>query len=157
MKSFQQLGLTKGILDSCYLVIWLTPKTNKKMKSWTRPASWFPGVTPETKRQNIWSSFIYSFFCARLLDQKLGSSLIDFVYFRTTIWSKYTVLFYLFFLLCATTWPKIRVLIDLFGLFAHNHLTKMYGSLSFILSLCTTIRPKLGVSPTLWAILFLRP
>ena len=60
---------------------------------------------------------------------------------------------------------KIRVLIDLFLLFVHDHSTKLYGPLSFILSLLcvrpfdqklgsslvylfylyTTIRPKIGV------------
>ena len=41
--------------------------------------------------------------------------------------------------------PKIRILIDLFLLFAHDNSTKIYGPLSFILSLCTTIRPKIRV------------
>ena len=69
--------------------------------------------------------------------------------------------------------PKIRPLIDLFVLFAHDHLTKIYDHLSFTLSLCTTIQPKIrilinlffylwttiqpksGVNPTLQLILFL--
>ena len=55
------------------------------------------------------------------------------------------VLFHLFFLLCTTIRPKIRVLIDLFLLFAHDHSTKMYGPLSYILPLCTIIRPKTRV------------
>ena len=56
------------------------------------------------------------------------------------------VLFHLLFsFLCTTIPPKIRVLIDLFLLFAHDHSTKMYGSLSYFLPLCTTIRPKVRV------------
>ena len=70
-------------------------------------------------------SFIYYFFSARLFDQKLGSSLV--------------YLFYLY----TTTWSKIRVLIDLFLLFAHNLSTKIYYCLSFIFSLCTSIRLKI--------------
>ena len=91
--------------------------------------------------------------------------LIYFFYLHTTIRQKYMVLFHLIFLLCMTIQPKIRVLIDLFLLFAHDHSTKLYGPLSFILSLfCarpfdqklgssliyffylyTTIRPKIRV------------
>ena len=67
--------------------------------------------------KNIWPSFIYSFFSARPFDQKLGSTLIYFFYLYTTIR------------------PKIMVLINLFILFAHSRSTKMYGPLSFILSL----------------------
>ena len=44
------------------------------------------------------------------------------------------VLFHLIFLLCTTIRPKIRVLIDLFLLCAHDHSTKIYGLLSFIFS-----------------------
>ena len=44
------------------------------------------------------------------------------------------VLFHLIFLLCTTIRPKIRVHTDLFLLFAHDHSTKVYDSLSFILS-----------------------
>ena len=47
--------------------------------------------------------------------------------------------------LCTAFRPKIRILIDLFLLFAHDNSTKIYGPLSFILSLCTTIRPKIRV------------
>ena len=112
---------------------------------------------------------------ARPFDQNLGSPLIYFFYLHTTIRLKYMVLFHLIFLLCMTIQPKIRVLIDLFLLFAHDHSTKLYGPLSFILSLfCarpfdqklgssliyffylyTTIRPKLGVAQTLKIIIFL--
>ena len=35
---------------------------------------------------------------------------------------------------CTTIWPKFRVPTDLFLLFAHDHLTKKYRPLSFILS-----------------------
>ena len=44
------------------------------------------------------------------------------------------VLFNLIFLLCTSMRTKIRVLIDLFLLCAHDHLTKMYRPLSFTLS-----------------------
>ena len=55
------------------------------------------------------------------------------------------VLFYLFFLLCTTIRPKLRVFIDLFFILAHDHSTKLHGPLSFILSLCTSIRSKIRV------------
>ena len=51
-------------------------------------------------------SFILSLFCARPFDQKLGSSLIYLFYLYTTIRQ------------------KIRVLINLFILFVHDHSTK---------------------------------
>ena len=175
-KTFVPLGLDKGILDSPYLLISLINIKSKKVKSWTHPKSSFPW----TKRQNIWSSFIYSFFRARPFVQKLGTSLIYFVYMcttiqtkymvlfhlfiylfiylficlflcatirskirvpliyifylRTAIRSKYTVLFHLFFLLCRTILPKIWVLSGLLSLFAPDHLIKIYGPFSFILS-----------------------
>ena len=44
------------------------------------------------------------------------------------------ILFNLISLLCTTIRTKIRVLIDLFLLCAHDHLTKMYRPLSFTLS-----------------------
>ena len=62
------------------------------------------------------------FFCAKLFDQKLGSTLIYFFYLYTTIR------------------PKIRVLIDFFYYMHTDHLTKLYGPFSFILSQCKTIR-----------------
>ena len=43
---------------------------NKNMESWTHPAFSFPWVTPGMKTQNIWSSFLHSFFCARPFDQQ---------------------------------------------------------------------------------------
>ena len=49
-----------------------------------------------------------------------------------------------FFSLGTTIQTKIRVLIDLFLLFAHDHWKKIYGFLSFILSLCTTIWTSIG-------------
>ena len=48
--------------------------------------------------KNIWSSFIYSFFCARSFNQKLGSSLIYFFYLYTTIHPNIRVLLNLLFL-----------------------------------------------------------
>ena len=94
---------------------------------------------------------MYSFFCARPFDQKLGFSLIHFFYLHTTVQPKYMVFFHLFFLLCTTIEPKIKVLIDLFLLFVHDHAkitvlidlfllsvhdhsTEIHGPLSFILS-----------------------
>ena len=62
--------------------------------------------------------------------------------------------FHLIFLLCTTIRPKIRVLIDLFLLFAHDHSTKIYDRLSFILSLCTTIRSKMIVPVNLFFYLY---
>ena len=67
------------------------------------------------------------------IEPKLGSSLFYFFYLYTTIRQKYMSLFYLFFILYTTIRP-IRVIIDLFILFAHDQSTKLYGPLSFILS-----------------------
>ena len=72
----------------------------------------------------------------------------------TTIWQEYVVLIHLFFLLCTTIWPKTMSFIDLFLLFAHDHSTKIYEPLSFILYLCRTIRPKIRVQIDLF-LLFL--
>ena len=104
--------------------------------------------------QNVWSSFIYFFFSGRPFNQKLGTSLIYFFYLHRAIRPKYKVLFHLFFFWHTTIQPKIRVLIDLFLLFAHDHVTKMCGSLSYILLLCTTIRRKIRVLVNLF-LLFL--
>ena len=116
---------------------------NTKLKTWTHTASSFPWITPETKRQNIWPFFIYSFFCGRPINHELWSSSIYFFYLhttiwpkymilshvffilRTTIWLKYMVLFHLFFLLCAITRLNIRCLTDLSRLFAHDHSTEV--------------------------------
>ena len=50
------------------------------------------------------------------------------------------VLFYLFFLLCTTIRPKIKVFINLFILFLHNHSTKIRGhSNSFFFLDCVKI------------------
>ena len=95
--------------------------------------------------QNIWYSFIYIFFSGQPFHQILGSLLIYFFYLHTTIRPKCMVLFHLFFLLHATIWPKLMVLNDLFLLFAHDRSTKMYGPLSHILPLCTSIRSKIKV------------
>ena len=65
--------------------------------------------------QKLGSSSIQFFVCARPFDQKLV--LIN--------------LFYLY----RTIRLKVRVLIDSFLLFAQDHSTKLYGPLSFILSL----------------------
>ena len=54
---------------------------------------------------------------------------------QTTIRGKHMVLFHLLFVLCTTIRLKIRSLIDLFCLFAHNHVAKVYDPLSLILSL----------------------
>ena len=109
------------------------------------------------------------FLLCTTIRPRLGSSLIYFFYLHTTIRQKYMVLFYLFFILYTTIRPKIRVLIDLFLLFAHDHSTKIYGpfliysffckrpfnqtllvsSLIYFFYLCTAIRPKLGASLTL--------
>ena len=95
------------------------------MNFWNHTASSFLWVTPGTKRQNIWSSFIYSFFCSRPSDQKLGCSLIYLIYLHTTIRPKYIAFFHLFFLLCTTIRSKIR------------------SSLIYFFYLYTIIRPKL--------------
>ena len=63
----------------------------------------------------------------------------------TTIRPKYMVFFHLYFLLSTTIQPILKVLTDLFLLFAHSHSTKMYRSLWFVL-LFRTIWPKLGSS-----------
>ena len=47
--------------------------------------------------------------------------------------------------ICMTIRPEFRVSTDLFILFAHDNLTKMYGPLSFNVSFDTTIRPKIRV------------
>ena len=59
-----------------------------------------------------------------------------FFYVHTTIRQKYMVFFHLIFLLCTTIPLKIRVLINLFFLFVHNHSTKVIEvtlTLQFIL------------------------
>ena len=73
--------------------------------------------------------------CAQLFDQNLGSSLIYFLHVHRTIRPNYMVLFHLFFPLCTTIRPRLKVPTDLFHLFTHDHSAKIYGSLSFILSL----------------------
>ena len=75
--------------------------------------------------QKLGSSSIQFFVCARPFDQKLV--LIN--------------LFYLY----RTIRLKIRVLIDLFLLFAHDHSTKLHGTISLFFPQCTTIRPKIRV------------
>ena len=81
----------------------------------------------------------------------------------TTIRPKIRVLIDFFFYFHSTIRPKIRVLINLFILLVHDHFTKNQGRnsfisfilkrpfnkniylLSFVFSLCTTIRPKIRV------------
>ena len=67
----------------------------------------------------------------------------------------YRVLFHLLFLQCTTIRPKIRVFIDIYLSFAHDHSTKIYDLLSFILSLYTTIRPKTSVVIDLFFYLYM--
>ena len=63
--------------------------------------------------QKIRSLFIYLILCGtQPFDQNLGSSLICFFYMHTTKRPKYMIFFHLFFLLCTTIRPKVRVLID---------------------------------------------
>ena len=72
---------------------------------------------------NIWSSFIYSFFSARPFDEKLGSSLIYFIYLQKIIRQKYMIFFVSFILsLCRTIRPKNRVLIN-YNLFFYLYTT----------------------------------
>ena len=78
-------------------------------------------------KKKIWSSFIYSFVCTQPFDQKLGSSLIYFFYLHTTIRQKYIVLFHSFSLSARPFDQKLRVLINLFRLFVHDHSTKIRG------------------------------
>ena len=85
---------------------------------------------------------------AQPFDQKLGSWFIYFFYLHKTIRQIYMILFHLFFLLCTTIRPKIRVFIDIFLLFAHDTTIRqiyMIFFVSFIFSLCTTIRSKIWV------------
>ena len=113
------------------------------------------------------SSFIYYFFSARPFDQKLGSSLIYIFNLHTTIRQKYMILFISFILsLYTTILPNYRVLFHLFySFFSARPFDQKLGSsliyifnlhtttrqkymiflISFILSLCTTIQPKISV------------
>ena len=88
---------------------------------------------------NIWSSFIYSFFSARPFDEKLGSSLIYFIYLQKIIRQKYMIFFVFFILsLCRTIRPKIESSLIIIYFF-----------------ICTRPFDKLGVTLTLLFILFL--
>ena len=95
--------------------------------------------------QKIRSTLIYFFICTRAFDQKLGSPLIYFIctrsfgqklgppmihffYLHTTIRPNYRGLFHSLFLQCTIIRPQIRVLINLFTLFVHDHSTKSQGS-----------------------------
>ena len=91
----------------------------------------------------IGSSFIYSFFSARPFDQKLGSTLIYFFIctrpFDQIIGSSFIYYFF-------SARPFDQKLGSLLIFFFHLHTTirqkYMIFFLSFIHSLCTTIRPK---------------
>ena len=76
---------------------------------------------------------------------------------HATIRPKYVVLLHLFFLLGTTIWPKIRVHTDLFFLFVHNHSTKVYGPLSFILFFCARPFDKNIWSSFIYSLLSARP
>ena len=84
-------------------------------------------ISAQSFDQNIWPSFIYSFFCTWSFDHKLVSLLIYFLYLHTTIRRKYMVFFHWFFLLC-------------------KPFNQKWGpSLIHFFHLHSTIRPKLGV------------
>ena len=83
--------------------------------------------------------------CARPFEQKLGSSLIYFFYLHTTIRQKYMTLFHLFFL-CARPFDQQLSSSLIYFFCLHSIIRqKIYGPLSFILSLCTTIWPKIRI------------
>ena len=84
--------------------------------------------------------------CARPFDQKSGFSLIYFFYVHTTIRPKYMVFFHLFFLLCTTIRPRLRVLTDLFFYLHMTIRQKCIVLFHLFFLLFTTIRPKLGSS-----------
>ena len=63
----------------------------------------------------------------------LGSSTISSFHFHMTVRPKYMVLYHVFFLLWKTIRPRVRVLNDLFILFVHDHSTKIYDPLLFVL------------------------
>ena len=89
-------------------------------------------MNEKTKYMVLFHSF---FLCARLLKQKLGSSLIYLFYLHTIIWQKHLVLFHLFFLsLCRTIRPKLGYSLFFFLLFVHDHSTKIRGYSSFLYS-----------------------
>ena len=92
-------------------------------------------------------SFVHLFFLSLILsfvDQKLNSSLIYFFHLHATIRPKYLVLFHLFFLLYTTIDQKIGSSLTYF-FYLHTTIPQKYVLLAFILSLCTTIRPKTRV------------
>ena len=106
----------------------------------------------------------------------LGSWSIDFfIYTRPSDQNMWSSLIRFFVCLFTIIRSKVRILVDLFLLFAHNHLTKICGPLSFIFSfvcarpfdlellssliyffnLYTGFRPKLRIILTLSSILLL--
>ena len=70
-------------------------------------------------------------------------------YLHATIRREYMVLFHVIFLVCSTIEPKIRDITDLFLLDTYDHSTystiHIHACVSIILSLSTTIRPKMRV------------
>ena len=93
----------------------------------------------------IWSSFIYSFFSAQPLDQRVGSKLINFFYLYRTIRQKYMVLFHLFFLLCTTIRQKYMVFFHLSLFLCTTIWPKIKVHTDLFLYMYTTIRPKINV------------
>ena len=61
------------------------------------------------------------------------------------------------FFFCTTIRPSIRVLIDLFLLFAHNRLTKKYGPVSFIIFFLHDHLPKKSVHRLFITLICTRP
>ena len=113
------------------------------MKSSTHFPSSFSWLKPETKRQNVWSSFNYFFFSARSFDKKLESSLIYSIYLYTTIRPKYMILFHLHFLLCTIIRAKIRVSLICFFYLCTTIWPKYLVLFHIFCLLCTTIRQKI--------------
>ena len=157
VRRFPPLGSHKGIINSlCLLILFThTKHKNNKMKCCTEPMSSFPSrrfIHWVDKTENVWlivgqlpekklggemfplrSVILAEAIFTTTIRPKFSVPLIYFFYLHTTIRQKYMVLFHL--ILDTTIWPKIRVLIDLFLLYAHNHSTEIYGPFSFIFSL----------------------
>ena len=96
--------------------------------------------------QIIGSSFIYYFFSARPFDQKLGSTLIYFL-ICTRLFDQIIGSSFIYYFFSARPFDQKlgSSLIYIFHL--HTTIRQKYMTffLSFILSLCTTIRPKTRV------------
>ena len=95
---------------------------------------------------NIGSSFIYSFFSARPFDQKLGSTLIYFFIctrpFDQIIGSSFIYYFFSARPSDQKLWSSLIYMLHLHTIIRQKYVTFF---LSFILSLCTNIRPKFSV------------